>query len=116
MAKIRIYELARDLNMTNKVLLEKMRNMDIQVKSHMSSLDDDTVAKIRKKYSWFTGKGNRGNTYKADNYPKTQKTCPESACSCRNGCRTGISVPKKKKLRINRLKKNPQEGEKTRCH
>ncbi len=48
MAKIRAYELARDLNMTNKVLLEKMRSMDIQVKSHMSSLDDDTVAKIRK--------------------------------------------------------------------
>ena len=47
MAKIRAYELARDLNMTNKVLLEKIRGMDIQVKSHMSSLDDDTVAKIR---------------------------------------------------------------------
>ncbi len=48
MAKIRVYELARDLNMTNKVLLEKVRNMDIQVKSHMSSLDDDTVATIKK--------------------------------------------------------------------
>ncbi|MDX2496683.1 MAG: translation initiation factor IF-2 [Desulfobacterales bacterium] len=48
MAKIRAYELARDLNMTNKVLLEKLRNMDIQVKSHMSSLDDETVAKIKK--------------------------------------------------------------------
>jgi len=47
MAKIRIYELARDLNMTNKVLIEKVRNMDIQVKSHMSSLDEDTVAKIK---------------------------------------------------------------------
>jgi translation initiation factor IF-2 len=48
MAKIRVYELARDLNMTNKVLLDKVRNMDIEVKSHMSSLDDDTVAKIKK--------------------------------------------------------------------
>ncbi len=48
MAKIRVYELARDLNMTNKVLLEKVRGMDIQAKSHMSSLDDDTVAKIKK--------------------------------------------------------------------
>jgi len=48
MAKIRLYELARDLNMTNNVLLEKVRGMDIQVKSHMSSLDDDTLAKIKK--------------------------------------------------------------------
>lgn len=49
MAKIRIYELARDLNMTNKILLEKMRDMDIDVKSHMSSLDDETLARIREK-------------------------------------------------------------------
>jgi translation initiation factor IF-2 len=49
MAKIRIYELARDLNMTNKMLLDKMRDMDIDAKSHMSSLDDDTLARIKKK-------------------------------------------------------------------
>ncbi len=49
MAKIRIYELARDLNMTNKMLLEKIRNMDIDVKSHMSSLDDETIARIKEK-------------------------------------------------------------------
>jgi len=48
MAKIRIYELARDLNVTNKALLEKIRNMDIDVKSHMSSLDDETVTRIKK--------------------------------------------------------------------
>ena len=47
MAKIRIYELARDLNMTNKVLLEKLRNMNIEAKSHMSSLDDDVTARIK---------------------------------------------------------------------
>ncbi|MBW2643289.1 MAG: translation initiation factor IF-2 [Deltaproteobacteria bacterium] len=48
MAKIRIYELARDLNVTNKTLLEKIRNMDINVKSHMSSIDDETVIMIKK--------------------------------------------------------------------
>jgi len=47
MAKIRIYELARDLNMTNKMLLDKIRDLDISVKSHMSSLDDGTVARIK---------------------------------------------------------------------
>ncbi len=47
MAKIRVYELARDLNMTNQALLDKIRSMDIDVKSHISSLDDDTVAKIK---------------------------------------------------------------------
>ncbi|MFO8048585.1 MAG: translation initiation factor IF-2 [Desulfosudaceae bacterium] len=47
MAKIRIYELARALNMTNKVLLEKLKQMGLEVKSHMSSLDKDTADKVR---------------------------------------------------------------------
>ncbi|MEE8400067.1 MAG: translation initiation factor IF-2 N-terminal domain-containing protein, partial [Desulfobacterales bacterium] len=47
MAKIRIHELARELNMQNKELLEKLSDMDIDAKSHMSSLDDDTVTQIR---------------------------------------------------------------------
>ncbi len=47
MAKIRVYELARDLNMTNKVLIDKMGQAGIAVKSHMSSLDDDAVAQVK---------------------------------------------------------------------
>ena len=47
MAKIRVYELARDLNLTNKMLLGKLDDMDISVKSHMSSLDDEAVARIK---------------------------------------------------------------------
>ncbi|MGD2187851.1 MAG: translation initiation factor IF-2 N-terminal domain-containing protein, partial [Desulfobacterales bacterium] len=47
MAKLRVHELARDLNMTNKVLLAKLNDMDISVKSHMSSLDDDAIAKVK---------------------------------------------------------------------
>jgi len=47
MARLRVYELARDLNMTNKVLLEKLNNLDISVKSHMSALDDDDISIIK---------------------------------------------------------------------
>ena len=47
MANMRVYELARDLNLTNKILLEKLGEMDIAVKSHMSSLDEDTIARIK---------------------------------------------------------------------
>ncbi len=48
MAKIRIYELARELNMKNKALLDKMAEMGISVRSHMSSLEDETVAQIKR--------------------------------------------------------------------
>jgi len=48
MAKIRIYELAKQFNVTNKVLIEKLKEMDIAVKSHMSAIDEETAANIKK--------------------------------------------------------------------
>ena len=47
MARLRVYELARDLNMTNKVLIAKLNDLDIDVKSHMSALDEDIISKIK---------------------------------------------------------------------
>ena len=47
MAKLRVYELARELNLENKVLLEKMEKMGIDVKSHMSSLDEAAIKQIK---------------------------------------------------------------------
>ncbi|MFP4475553.1 MAG: translation initiation factor IF-2 [Desulfatibacillaceae bacterium] len=47
MAKLRVYELARELNMTNKALLDKMQQMGISVRSHMSALEDDVVEQVK---------------------------------------------------------------------
>ncbi len=47
MAKIRVYELARELNMTNKVLLEKLGELGLSVSSHVSTLDEAQVAEIK---------------------------------------------------------------------
>ncbi len=47
MAKIRVHELAKELNMTNKAILTKLKAMNIEVKSHMSSLEDETVEQIK---------------------------------------------------------------------
>jgi len=45
--KKRVYELARELNMTNKALLEKISSLDLGLNSHMSTLDDSHEAIIR---------------------------------------------------------------------
>ena len=45
--KKRVYELARELNMTNKSLLEKISSLDLGLNSHMSTLDEDVEARIR---------------------------------------------------------------------
>jgi translation initiation factor IF-2 len=47
MAKRRVFELARELNMGNKELLDKMQENNIEVSSHLSSLEDDTVEQIK---------------------------------------------------------------------
>ena len=48
MAKVRVYELAKDLNMTNRALLNKMKELKIDVKSHMSSLENSAVSAIKR--------------------------------------------------------------------
>ncbi len=43
MSNKRIYELARDLGVSSKDLVDELRNQGIDVKSHMSSLDTETT-------------------------------------------------------------------------
>lgn len=43
---IRVYELAKQLQMSNKELLKKLNKYGVEVKSHMSSIDDETLELI----------------------------------------------------------------------
>ncbi|MFH1350748.1 MAG: translation initiation factor IF-2 [Pseudomonadota bacterium] len=47
MAKIRVYELAKELNMESKVLVEKLIAGGVDIKNYMSTLDEDTTARVR---------------------------------------------------------------------
>ncbi|NOY68981.1 MAG: translation initiation factor IF-2 [Deltaproteobacteria bacterium] len=47
MAKQRVYEVARKLNMENSDLLDKLQTMGIDVSSHANSIDDDVVERVR---------------------------------------------------------------------
>ncbi len=47
MAKVRVYELARDLNMESKVLVEKLIAGGVPIKNYMSTLDEAEVVKAR---------------------------------------------------------------------
>jgi len=47
MAKIRVYELAKELQMENKVLVDLIREMGVEIKSHSSSLTDEEVSLIK---------------------------------------------------------------------
>ena len=46
MAKKRIYEVAKELGIENKIVVKKAQDLGFDVKSHMSSLDDKQVSKL----------------------------------------------------------------------
>ena len=50
MEKIRVYELAKQLNVSTKDLMSKLKDNKIDVKSHMSTLDKDQIAKVKSFY------------------------------------------------------------------
>jgi len=49
-AKIRIYEVARQFNVSSEAMVNLLREMDFPVKNHMSSIDEETVQRIRGKF------------------------------------------------------------------
>jgi len=54
LGKIKIYDLAKELNLASKELLQKVKEMGIEAKSHLSSISDEDVEKIRKNISQKT--------------------------------------------------------------
>ncbi len=49
MPRKRIYQVAREFNLSSEALLEMLRGMDHTVKSHMSAIDDETVEALTQK-------------------------------------------------------------------
>ncbi len=61
---MRVHELAKEINMGSKEFVEKLRALNIETKSHMSSVEDSTIELIRAEYA---GK---------DATPPQEKTAP----------------------------------------
>ena len=47
MGKIKIYEIAKELNLTSKEVLEKAKNIGLEVKSHMSGIEKSEAEKLK---------------------------------------------------------------------
>ncbi|WP_243003656.1 translation initiation factor IF-2 N-terminal domain-containing protein [Coprococcus sp. OM06-25] len=47
MAKIRVHELSKQLNISNKDIIDTLGAKGIEIKSHMSNLDDSMVGIIK---------------------------------------------------------------------
>lgn len=78
--KIRIYELAKKLNKSNKELLAVLQQLDIPVKSHSSSIDEETaqiVENIITEASEAKTQEKKHNSEASKQKPQPKKETPE---------------------------------------
>jgi len=84
LSKMRVYELAKLLEMNNKDLLALLEKVNVSVKSHMSTIDDDAIQLIEeeiKKSKKKKGASEKGAPAKADLEKKTSAPKGEKAGS-----------------------------------
>ena len=110
MAKVRVYELARELGTTSKKLIEAMKEMDIEVKNHMSTLDREAAGRV---IAVLTGRAEseagakekpaapveKKKAAPAREEKKSQVKRPEKAAAPRARRKTDTKPPIKKKRR-----------------
>src|SRR4029453_18013266 len=53
MPKLRVYNLARELNLDNAEIIRELQHMGVPVTSHSNTVDDRQAALLRKKFAWF---------------------------------------------------------------
>ena len=72
MGKMKFYDLAKELNMPSKELLEKAKTIGIEIKSYLSNIEDEDSKKIRER---FGVKSKNSNEVKPkENKPKKENT------------------------------------------
>lgn len=88
MTKMRVHELAKELGIDNKELIEILQKKNVEVKNHMSSLEDSVAEEIRREHS-----GNKAakQELKKEEESKTDSVKAESADAKE-------AAPKKKNL------------------
>ncbi len=91
MSKMKVYELAKELGKSSKELLEFLGEKNIEVKSHMSSIEDGDVALVKKAF------GGKAETTKADK-PTEDAPKAEAEKKAAEVPKAETAAPKKKNI------------------
>ncbi|OXS63217.1 translation initiation factor 2 (bIF-2) [Bacillus sp. V-88] len=87
MSKMRVYEYAKKYNVSSKDVIEKLKQLNIEVSNHMATIEDDAVIKLDAMYKGDSkGQGNKAakesksSASKSDEAPNKEKvkTAPKS--------------------------------------
>ena len=74
LGKIKIYEIAKKLNLTSKEVLEMAKKLNIDAKSHMSGVDEEDAKKIEKNFD--NNKKQEQQPKQATNTQKKEEKAP----------------------------------------
>lgn len=73
LGKIKVHELAKELDLSSKEIIEKATALNIEIKSHLSSLEDSEVEKIKKSLQKTEKKKKKLRTRKIRNKQKKKR-------------------------------------------
>lgn len=80
----RVYELAKELNKSNKEILDFLKSKNIELKSHMSNVDESQADMVRANYRKGNVSSAGGNAAKQEDGEKPKKKnhsgVPPSEC------------------------------------
>lgn len=76
LSKVRVYELAKELGTSSKKLIKVMEELNVEVKNHMSTLEEETAQRV---ISVLTGKENGKHPEPEPSVPVTEKKATEKA-------------------------------------
>lgn len=105
MAKIKVHEIAKELEKQSKEIIVFLQDKGIEVKAAQSSIEDDVAAMVRKAFGGSkadteTAKEKEAAPVTAEKQEETKKAEPEKAPEKPEAPAQGISEPPKKKKKI----------------
>ena len=77
MSKMRVYEYAKKLNLSSKEVIIKLKEMNIEVSNHMTTIEDDAVKKLDSIYQNKANNKPQSNQQQAT--AKPQQSAPKQA-------------------------------------
>ena len=80
MAKMKVYELAKEIGVESKDILAALKNKGIEVKSHMSVIEDELIEEVKgmmKDHSKSADEHSKEESKKAEEKAKPQEASKE---------------------------------------
>lgn len=98
MAKYRVYEVAKQFGLSSEAMVKLLQEIDITVKSHMSSIEDVTIERIKEKFAKEKEEEKRKDEIKQKKFAPAKRPPQEAKVAVKKPPR--LKVKKKQKLEI----------------